>query len=152
MKLLLDVWYIIRVLKDPNKKEWNPKIPEEKEENVEREIFAGDIKKYMKHVTRLKDNCCILFAVLFDHCSESPQAKLRKQNNWHSIDENNNLLKLLKRTEVWIVDQDKSRNPLTTVETVLVDMYRVRQNKHELLTEYCCRFTVPTTVLNQIEL
>lgn len=97
LKFPMDVWQVLTTLKEPNKKEWVPKPPDlDMDPEIKQMIMSESVKRYTKRLAEYEENCCTVFTIVFEQCSDTLQAKLRGQEGWESTFEKNDLLKLIK--------------------------------------------------------
>lgn len=152
LKFPMDVWRVLTTLKDPDKKAWIPKTPtDDMDPEIKQMVMAESVKKYTKRLAEYEGNCCSVFTIVFGQCGDTLQAKLRGQEDWENTFEENNLLKLMKNIQTWMLNQEGSKCPSAAADAAMAALYRIRQNRHETLTEYRKRFRAATEVLEHME-
>lgn len=152
MRYPMDIWGLMTTLKEPDQNEWLPKQPTNIEDEETRKlVFSGEIKKYMKRKEEFENNRCNVFSIVLGQCSDSLQSKLKGQDGWEAMYEENDLQKLMKSVKVWMLNTEGSRCPTAAADAALAALYRLRQNRYESLDEYRKRFTAATEVLEHID-
>lgn len=153
LKFPMDIWRAMTTLKEPDQNKWKPKLPKSTDADtkaVDDKIFDQQIKKYMERISQYDENNCNVFTIVYGQCDNALQAKLRGQDNWEEVFERNNLVQLMISIKKWLLNQEGSRCPIAATDATIAAMYKVRQNRHETLTEYKKRFSAVTEVLEHI--
>lgn len=148
-----DIRNLIMKLESPDQKKWIPKKPVEIEDEETRQmIFSGEIKKYLKRKDDFENNKSNLFGIVIGQCNESMMSKLKSQDGWQDIEHENDLLKLMKRIKVWMLNTEGSRSPTASAYSAMQALFKLRQNRYESLEEYRKRFTAATEVLEHVDI
>lgn len=153
MRYPMDIWTLLTTLKEPDQNKWIPEKPTNvTDEETKNMIFSGEIKNYLKRKEEFKNNCCNVFSVILGQCNDSLQAKLKSQDDWETMQESNDALKLMKSVKVWMLNTEGSRCPEVAADAAVATLYRLRQNRYESLSDYQKRFTAASEVLEHLEL
>lgn len=97
----------MKKLKSPDQTEWEPKatmLKEGEDKEIKEKVLNEKIKKYMNRVQEYEDNKCNVFTIVLGQCSDALQAKLRGEDNWEDIFDDNNLVKIMESIEVWMLN------------------------------------------------
>ena len=132
----LDIEQVITSLEEPVKDEWRPKKSTEEgvDEDEAKAIFNEEIKEYLKRKKQYDENKYKVFSIVLMQCSETLQAKLKGQDTWANVFKKKDLLNLMKNIKVWMLNQESSRNPTSSVVTSMIAFFRVRPVSYTHLT------------------
>lgn len=70
-----------------------------------------------------------MFSIVLGQCSETMKTKLEGQDDWEYIEDERNLVSLLKNIKVWMLNQQETKSPpMSTVNSIMA-MFRVRRGR-----------------------
>ena len=153
LKWSSDITSAINKLTAPNPEEWSPKSRKPKEgedQALVDKILNEEIKLFMLRKQAYIDNKCNVFTVVLGQCDEPLKAKLEGQEDWEDIFSQDNLVELMKSIKKWLINQQGSKSPMTTMAVALETLIRVKQGRFESLTEYRRKFVAASDVLKHI--
>lgn len=145
----MDIFNSIKNLEEPDTDKWKPKVPEEG--SPEKAYFAEEVKEFMLRRRTYNNNRSNVYTVVLGQCSEPLKAKLEAQDDWETINNEHNLVKLLKSIKVWMLNQQSTKNPVVAAYGSIIALTRVRQGRYESLMGYRKRFIAAAQVLDHIE-
>lgn len=146
----MDIFNSIKNLEEPDTEKWKPKVPEEG--SADKAYFAEEVKEFMLRRRTYNNNRSNVYTVVLGQCSEPLKAKLEAQDDWETINNEHDLVKLLKSIKVWMLNQQSTKNPVVAAYGSIIAMTRVRQGRYESLIEYRKRFVAAAQVLDHIEI
>lgn len=150
-KYPLDVWRAINSLSEPDMDEWRPEAPDDPEDVVDAAVFKEEVQEYGKRKRAFRDNSTKVYTVILGQCSEATKAKLEAREDWESINEEHQLVNLLKAVKSLLHNQlENDRYEGLTAYESLKSLMHTRQQRYEDTSEYRKRFTAATEVLEHI--
>lgn len=90
----MDIFNSIKELEEPDTERWKPKAPDEG--SPEKTYFVEEVIEFILRRKAYNNNRSNIYTVVLGQCSEPLKAKLEGQDDWEIINNENNLLKLLK--------------------------------------------------------
>lgn len=126
----MDIYKSIVNLKEPNKDDWEPEDPPENATAGKKAIFAEKVKEYMLRVRTYENNRTKMYTIAYGQCSDDMKCKLEGQDDWEDIDDEHNLVKLLKSIKAWILNQQESKIPIVGAVSSIASVFKIRQKRH----------------------
>lgn len=147
-----DIWGAMSELEEPNKDAWKPTGPAANATmtKVEEMELNEEFKEYVLRKRTYENNKFKLYSIVLGQCSEAMKAKLEGQDDWEEMNSKHDLITLLKSIKVWMLNQQADRNPVLSTYSAVAAVFKLKQQRHEELSEFRKRFTAAVDVLKHI--
>lgn len=146
LQFSIDIYNSIKCLKEPDRDKWEPEELPEDATTGKRAIFNEKIKEFMLRSRTYDNNRTKVYTIVYGQCSDAMRCKLEAQDDWDEIEEEHNLVKLVKSIKAWMLNQQDSKSPVVRAVSSISAVFRIRQKRHEGLQEYRNRFTATVDV------
>lgn len=147
-----DIRRTIIKLKKPDTKTWRPTKPADNNtDKYAEDEYKEEFKEYQLRKRTYKNNYAKMFAIVHGQCSETLKTKLEGQDEWEDIEDERDMVSLLKNIKVWMLNQQESKSPPMSALSAIIAMFRMEQGQYEGLVEYRRRFVAAVEVLDHIE-
>lgn len=150
LQFSIDIFRSIVKLEEPITDEWEPTEFPEDATAGKKAIFGEKVKEYMLRLRTYDNNRTKVYTIVYGQCSESMKCKLEGLDEWEEIDDEHNLVKLLKSITECMINQQDSKSPIVGAVSSIASVFKIRQKRHEGLQEYRKRFSASVDVLKHI--
>ena len=117
-----------------------PLHPGDSADKTDLRIWEKQVDKYVERMNAYTNNKHALYAIIWGQCSESMQSRLKTVDDFETIDEDRDCLKLLNEIQGITYKFETQRYPYEALWDVLLSFYQHRQHKHQSNSEYLTKF------------